>query len=222
MKGREYHLQELQVALSPGDPRRAMPTIRATDRIILDVGCGAGQTLIASHLPPDTVRVGIDVDHAGLLLGRELDPSIQFVRGIGEALPFRSESFDLAVARVSLPYMRTQHALSEICRVVRCGGGVWMTLHHFSFVAQSLAQSLARFDVARAAYRMYVMTNGATAELFDVEFPCPFSGGRVESFQTRRGIERRLRQLGCGDIRMELTRSLFTVTATKERVIPAR
>ena len=45
----EYHEQELRIALDPANPKRLVPdTGSATS--VLDIGCGAGQTLIA--LPP--------------------------------------------------------------------------------------------------------------------------------------------------------------------------
>ncbi len=216
MDVREYNLRELRIAMTPGDPRRAMPAIDPrTDHVILDVGCGAGQTLIASQLPPETVRVGIDVDSSGFSLGRDLDPAILFVGGRGESLPFRDGSFDLVIVRVALPYMRTRPALAELCRVLRPGGTIWMTLHHVSFVAQAFGHDLARLDVRRAMFRLYVLTNGLISRFFGVEFACPFTMGRVETFQTRGGMKKRLRALGCDDIRMEVARSVFVVTARK-------
>jgi ubiquinone/menaquinone biosynthesis C-methylase UbiE len=218
MDVREYNLRELRIAMSPGDPRRAMPPIDPrTDHTILDVGCGAGQTLIASALPPETVRVGIDIDRPGLALGRDLDASILFVCGRGETLPFRDRSFDLVIARVSLPYMRTDPALTEMCRVLRPGGRIWMTLHHASYITHLFAHDVAHLDLPRAMYRLYVLTNGVMSHLFGIEFALPVVHRR-ESFQTRRGMANRLRALGCDDIRMELAQSVFTVSARKQAV----
>ena len=42
----EYHLLELEIARSPDDPRCVMPELRPSYRAVLDVGCGAGQTLL--------------------------------------------------------------------------------------------------------------------------------------------------------------------------------
>ena len=214
-KAREYNLKELHIARNRDDPRRVMPPIRATDRVILDVGCGAGQTLIASDISPNVVRVGIDIDHVGLVQGHELDDKIAFVCGKGEVLPFKDESFDMVVARVSLPYMRTRPALTEFCRVLRDDGALWLTLHHFPFVAREFVRSLARLDVVRAAYRFYVLTNGVSSHVIGREFACPYTGGRVESFQTRGGMTRLLHNLGFVNVKADTTGSFFIVTATK-------
>jgi ubiquinone/menaquinone biosynthesis C-methylase UbiE len=219
-QARAYNLKELSIARNREDPRRVMPPIRATDRAILDVGCGAGQTLIASELGPDVVRIGIDIDPAGLVQGHELDDTIGFVCGKGESLPFKSQSFDMVVARVSLPYMRTRPALAEFGRVLRDDGALWLTLHHFPFVAREFVKAVARFDVMRAAYRFYVLTNGVSSHVIGREFACPYTGGRVESFQTRGGIARSLHTLGFVNVESVTTESFFIVTATKRSGSP--
>ena len=139
-----YHVLELQIASDPVDRRRCMPAIRSEHRRILDVGCGAGQTLIASRLDAEVTAVGIDCDERALLLGRQLNPGIRLIRARGESLPLASGFFDLAISRVALPYMRTDAALAEMARVLRAGGDLWIVLHPFSMVWDELKASLAR------------------------------------------------------------------------------
>jgi len=209
-----YHLCELSVAKDPNDPRHILPPIGAGHRRILDVGCGAGQTLIASQLPSDIEAVGIDVSPVALSLGRKLDASLHLVCARGEALPFPNGHFDLVISRVTVPYMRVDAALAEMCRVATDNGTIWLTLHSFSLVATTLLRDLSRFDIPRAMYRLYVMANGMTGHMLNREFACPFSGGRLESFQTRRRVTRCLTRLGCVDIDVEVD-PFFVVTATK-------
>src|SRR5262245_53263683 len=122
MDSEAYHLWELSIASSPGDRRRIMPPIVERHGRILDVGCGAGQTLITSNLAPGVMALGVDLDHSALALGRRLTQSIHFVCAKGEDLPFRSEGFDLVFSRVAIPYMHIQGALCEMSRVLRDGG----------------------------------------------------------------------------------------------------
>jgi len=117
-----YHVLELQIAADPADTRRVMPSITAAHRRIVDVGCGAGQTLIASRLPEDVIAVGVDCDQGALSLGRLLYPRLRLARARGESLPLPTAYFDLAISRVALPYMRTGAALAEMARVLRPGG----------------------------------------------------------------------------------------------------
>ena len=64
-----YHRLELSIATDPNDSRRVMPRVESRHRRILDIGCGAGQTLIGSNLSDNVMAVGVDVDHAALALG---------------------------------------------------------------------------------------------------------------------------------------------------------
>src|SRR5215471_4565846 len=103
--GRAYHEAELAIARSRDDPRRILPTIPTNVRRILDVGCGAGQSLIGLGLAADVVAVGLDRDRDALSLGATWTSDVRFVCGGGESLPFDDESFDFIFSRVALPYM---------------------------------------------------------------------------------------------------------------------
>jgi ubiquinone/menaquinone biosynthesis C-methylase UbiE len=208
-----YHVLELQIACNPADTRRVMPRIRPHHRLILDVGCGAGQTLIASSLAPGVTAIGIDSDAAALGLGRRLDKRIGFACAKGESLPLPSDHFDLVISRVSLPYMRRRAALAEMARVLRPGGDAWFVLHPAARLKRELATCVRRGDIRQALHRLYVMGNGALASFTGHEFPSPLSG-RYESFQTEDGIRRELEALGFVDIAIE-RRSFFVVTARK-------
>jgi len=209
-----YHLQELSIASDPGDPRRVMPTIEAGHRRILDVGCGAGQTLIASNLGAGVVAVGVDVDYTALSLGRELSNTICFILAKGESLPFEGESFDLVISRVALPYMHVHLALAEMARVLKAGGSLWLTLHPFSMTASEIMTSFIHFKFKAVLYRAWVLTNGLTLHLFGKQWAFPPKSRRYESYQTKRGITRAL--LSAGFRRIEFgAGNHFIVTAKK-------
>ena len=214
MTSDSYHLLELRIAKDPSDPRRNMPSILEADRAILDVGCGAGQTLIASHLPAGVLAAGVDTDKSALSLGRGLNKGIRLICAKGECLPFQAEYFDLVFSRVAVPYMDIHRALSEMFRVLKVGGRLWIVLHPWSRIARDLVTSCRELNVRGIVSRLIVIGNGLVLNLTDRTLPLPFSHGRTESFQTRRAITRLLRRIGFEDVKIEQTK-FFTVTARK-------
>ncbi len=81
-----------------------MPPPVENAKRILDVDCGAGQTLIALNTCPAAMAVGVGCLES-LKLGREVAPTVHFVCAKGEALPFRDQSFDFVISRLALFYM---------------------------------------------------------------------------------------------------------------------
>ncbi len=218
MSVREYHLEELKAARTAGHPSRVMPDIPVTCRSILDVGCGAGQTLIASELPPHCFLCGIDVDFEALALGRELAPNICFVQGKGELLPFREGSFDMVISRVALPLMHIPSALTEMSRVLSPGGRIWLVLHPFRMVLKQLLNSARRLRYRDVIFRFYVIANGVALHFSGKQFRYPFNRSYCESFQTCAGLRRALESANFGNI--ELHKGKFFIATAVE--LPTR
>ena len=213
----EYHQLELSIATDPNDLRRVMPVVETRHRRILDVGCGAGQTLIGSKLPEHVLAIGIDVDSSALALGKQLTNAIHFVRGRGEALPFASESFDLVICRVALPYMHISRALSEISRVTAAGGDVWLVLHPFSMTAKEFGANLAHFQLKASLYRLWVLMNGLALNMLGKQWHWPGNTNRYETWQTSAGITGSLRAAGFDNVQISRG-DHFVVTANKRPV----
>jgi ubiquinone/menaquinone biosynthesis C-methylase UbiE len=197
-----YHSLELSIATNPQDPRRLLPPVSPSHRRILDVGCGAGQTLIACDFSETVMAVGVDVDHEALGMGRSVCPKIHFVMAQGEELPFANESFDLVICRVALPYMHVSRALSQMARVLRKGGDVWLTLHPFRMTARELAANVVRLNVKAAIYRSWVLINGVALHVVGRQGSWPLHPNRYETFQTQAAITRALRATGFKDIQV--------------------
>lgn len=215
---RDYHLRELQIAQDPNDPRHVMPAIEPHHRRILDVGGGAGQTLIASRdkLAPAALAANLDIDYEALLLGQELTDAVRFVAGSAEVLPFADGSFDLVLARVALPLTFIPAAVAEIGRVTAPGGDVWLVLHSFGRTVRLLADNLRQRQPKHAFYRSYVLANGLLFHLTGLLLPFP-TDGHYESFQTVGAIRRELQRAGFTNLVVVQGRH-FVVTATKRAV----
>ena len=181
-----------------------------SSRAVLDVGCGAGQTLIALGLPgPGVLRCGVDVDEGALTLGRHLDPGLALARARGESLPFADASFDLVLCRVALPNMNVPQAVAEMARVLRPGGRLWLVLHPVRTAWAALAAHLRRRQLRGALFQRYVLANAAVLHLLGRQFRFPCRHRPIESVQTERGIARALGAAGLE--RMAAERGTFFV-----------
>lgn len=209
-----YHLHELCIAKTAGDPRRILPPVVKGDRTVLDLGCGAGQILMSTKFEPGTTVIGLDVDKEALSLGRQLDKSICFVCARGESLPFQTGYFDFVFARVALPYMHMHQSLAEIWRVLKPGGRIWFVLHPYSMVLKESFGALSRLEIKRVLVCLYVLANGIALNVLGKEFHLPFRKSYYESFQTVNGISKLLRKVGFAEIKAEQN-GFFVATARK-------
>lgn len=210
----DYHRLELSIARDPNDARRVMPVVTARHRRILDIGCGAGQTLIGSNLGEGVFPVGLDLDIAALTLGKQLSPTIQFIRGSGDSLPFKNGCFDLVICRVSLPYMHISKALSEMARVTAAGGDLWLVLHPFSMTAKELGTNLTHLQLKAGFYRLWVLVNGLALNTLGRQWHWPGDPARYETWQTCGSMKRALMVAGYEQVRIDRGNH-FVMTATK-------
>ncbi|MEX2299980.1 MAG: class I SAM-dependent methyltransferase [Bryobacterales bacterium] len=202
--GCEYHLAELKIALDPNDRRHIVPPPLPPSRKVLDVGCGAGQTLIAAY--PERVSFGIDFSLEALKLGESLTQDIRFCQAKAEGLPFQSQQFDFVFSRVTLPLTKIRSALGEIRRVLKPDGGLWMTVH-----SPSMRWKRAKEGTWKAkCFFVYVAVNSLLFHFTQRQFSF---FGRYDSFQTEKGITRALEELGFGGIEIVKNGELFLVTA---------
>jgi SAM-dependent methyltransferase len=190
----QYHLRELEIALDPQNPSHILPPPVPASHRVLDIGCGAGQTLMAAY--KENPVFGIDIDFAALQLGKSLSSRICFSQGHAEALPFQPAQFDLVIARVSLPYTDLRRSLAEIRRVLRPGGGLWITLHSFELVRGFARRSNYKGKI----FFGYIVLNSLLFHYTGRQFPFL---SRYESFQTEHGMRRALERCRFADIRIE-------------------
>ncbi|MGH9854263.1 MAG: class I SAM-dependent methyltransferase [Blastocatellia bacterium] len=209
----------MEIARTPGDPRWIQPPLPGDLSAVLDVGCGVGQTLITCELKPDAFVCGVDVDGESLAFGKGLAPRIHFVRAPGERLPFHDDSFGMAIARVSLPFMNLPVALQEIARVIKPGGHVWFTLHPFNMLRERVGAMVRSMNLNGLVFAIYILINGMWFHLTGRLFRYPLRRERIESFQTIGGMTRAMRRAGFEQVRIERGR-FFVVTAIKRGRLP--
>lgn len=191
----QYHLHELEMARNPDLPGYVAPPFAADDQAILDVGCGIGQSFIATNPGQGKLLVGIDIDATGPRYGRAHFGHIAYVNASAERLPFAEGSFDRVISRVSLPYTDIPLALNEMSRVLRDGGAVWLTLHSFSGSLRHFRAAASRFRPKAIALRAFVIANGILFHCFGRVVRMP-GVGICESCQTESAMVRALRRAG--------------------------
>lgn len=203
-----YHQGELRVALDPGNPHRLVPE-PGDAQAILDIGCGAGQTIIA--LGTAGRSVGIDIDLAALrhAASGAMGQSVRVATARGEQLPFRTAAFDYVFSRVAIPYMDIPAALAEMHRVLRPGGRLWLALHP---VAIPLEQ-FRRGNLKGRIYAAYTIVNGLWLHLTGRTFR--LTSGICESIQTERGMRLALARAGFTGIAFRRSRVHFIVEARR-------
>jgi ubiquinone/menaquinone biosynthesis C-methylase UbiE len=214
-----YHLAELAIAKSKSDPRKVLPALPARFASILDIGCGAGQTLVACELDDDVLVCGVDIDEEALAFGHQMDKEcgghLNLTRAVGEALPFADDSFDVVISRVAVPYMHIPTALGEVARVLKSGGQIWFTLHPCSLVRGLLVRAIKGGNVKSMLYFSYALLNGLAFHLFGAMWRFPLNRARCESFQTVAGMKKALRTAGFAQVEIEQTEKIFALKAIK-------
>jgi len=163
---------------------------------VLDVGCGTGNPPIRARLTEDDRTIGIDLNLQSLRTATRSHPGRQFLCGRAESLPFPGSSFERVVSSVAIPYTNIPSALKEMKRVLTPGGSLFMSVHHFRFTLRELYAAIP--SPKAVLFRLYVMANGLIFHLSGKTVS--FGNGKVESFQTVRGLKLALRRAGFGDI----------------------
>lgn len=103
-------------------------------RRILDLGCGVISALnLLREDFPDRSLIGLDPLMRQYSHLYDLDPSICWVQGYSECLPFREDAFDLVMTSNTLDHVEElQRTVREIHRVLSDTGHLFVTMDIFS------------------------------------------------------------------------------------------
>jgi len=195
-------------------PSRALASLAAAADLevtrVLDVGCGAGQELLPFVTDRDVFAVGIDkaadaakVAHP-LFASRKMRGRVVFATAEAERLPCRSNTFDVVICRLALPYTRNARALSELARVVRPGGLVLLQFHHARFYLNGLARAMKALSPRPVVHDLLVLAAGIVYLMTGTQPRARWIAGEV--FQTEWTLRRELAGVGL-EIRARLPES---------------
>jgi demethylmenaquinone methyltransferase/2-methoxy-6-polyprenyl-1,4-benzoquinol methylase len=99
---------------------------------VLDVAVGTAAVSMGAVkiVGPQGRVVGVD-PNPGMLREARKKVDIPLARGVAQALPFRSESFDFVTMGIALRHVSDlKAAFGEYCRVLKPGGTVWILESH--------------------------------------------------------------------------------------------
>lgn len=127
-----------------------------TGKQVLEVGCGhgGGASYLTRTLHPDSYT-GLDLNRAAIAFCRKRHdlPSVDFVHGNAEKLPFPDQSFDAVInLESSAAYPHFSRFLAEVVRVLRPGG-------HFLYSDLRPRDSIAEWETALAKAPMRMVSH---------------------------------------------------------------
>lgn len=205
-----YHQLEWEIVRNRDDPRRLVPKFDFDGLVVLDVGCGSGQTLMAEEFAGARERHGIDIDEGAIERGRRAFPLLALGNAPAERIPYPDRTFDFLLSRVALPYTEIPRALVEAHRVLKPGGRVWFALHPWRMERERIVEAARALRLKGLASRAPVLVNSLFQHVAGRPLPLPRFVTR-ETFQTSRGMHTMLARAGFRDIAVEREPTLIVV-----------
>ena len=134
---------------------------------VLDLGCGPGRAAAALAERHGAVVTGFDASQEMLAAARKLAPSITFVHGFAEELPFADRSFDFVLSNFVVHLLERPATFVEVRRVLRPRGLYWIKTQDPDalpdYWAAPLFPSLVELETARFPGESRLRSELATA-----------------------------------------------------------
>jgi SAM-dependent methyltransferase len=131
---------------------------------LLDVSCGAG-SLLAAARARNVEAVGIDVSEEAVRLAHRVAPGAQVAVGAGEALPFRSSTFDGVSCLGSLEhFLDIGQGLREMIRVAKPTARLCIMVPNADFIGWKL---LGHQGTAQQDINEHLLSLAAWRQLFE-------------------------------------------------------
>jgi SAM-dependent methyltransferase len=195
-----YHLREYN---RQSDPEEACDLAEymefGNDSRLLDIGCGAGQTLFRLQRFGLAECVGIDHDIESMAWGYRMQPRlganpVDFVCASGEAIPFANNRFTHVISRVALNYMHQACVVKEVVRVLESGGILSFRVMNVGYYLRLLSKARS---IRRVAANLYKLGWGCVAVLTGFQFQPQRRLAAKETFAPLFRLRKLLHKAGC-------------------------
>jgi ubiquinone/menaquinone biosynthesis C-methylase UbiE len=182
-KGIDYYAARLAEFAVPGG-------------VLLDLGCGPCQWAAAALCHGMKVTAcDLNITPAAVVLANS-NQNLKLVRTDSEYMPFEDDAFDSVLCELVLPYVNVERSLTEIARVLRCGGIVHGICHGPGYyLMQWCSELLQRKKKPRR--RMIVLIYTLVHRM------CGFKEYRYETFQSVNQIKNILLRLSFSQISIQ-------------------
>lgn len=130
---------------------------------VLIVGCGTGGLAEAMHNLGAKNIYGLDPDSEAIVIAKRdsARPNIDFIVGVAEDLPYENDSFDLVLMISVLEHVRDiKKSLSEIYRVCKTGGYVYLDIPDYRFPYEPHFKTFAPVFLGKKITQLYMLLRG--------------------------------------------------------------
>ncbi len=179
-KGIDYYAARLAEFAVPGG-------------VLLDLGCGPCQWAAAALWHGMKVTAcDLTLTPAAIALANS-NQHLQLVRTNSEYLPFEDSAFDSVLCELVLPYVNVERSLTEVSRVIKCGGIVHGICHGPGYyVMQWCSELLQRKKKPRRRVIVLIYTL--------IHRMCGLTEYRYETFQSVNQIKNILLRLSFSQV----------------------
>jgi SAM-dependent methyltransferase len=183
---------------------------------VLDLGCGRGGVV---ELIWRNVKLAAGLDPDSPSLAGHRAPGMPILRGVGEHLPFASESFDLVVSVWVLEHLKEPlNVFREVGRVLRPGG-------HFVFLTPNLRNPLLVLN--RIGKALPLLQTGLVSRFYGRResdtFPVQYRAntvGAVRRLAAASGLEVAELRVVPDPTYLAVNGLMFTTSVFAERLMP--
>jgi SAM-dependent methyltransferase len=164
---------------------------------VLDVGCGAGQTLrIVEGLNRSASLIGVDPDESALAACPSRNGRVQFLKGEGENLPLANGVASHVICRVAINYMHQAKAIREMARVLAPRGRIVLSFIGLGYTLKD-AVSSPRKGFRQCLGNLKDLTAGLLLQVAGFQGRRATLWGRSVPYTSCWRLRRQLHKQGC-------------------------